>query len=267
MKKSIFVILAIISSTTQMAVAKLNKETSFESFDPKTVLDKSVEKTDQLILNTLWKVVAREGKSKNYKDLNRLDGGTVGIAHFAVGGLENLYQRMDTEKYFHKSKAEMISKYTNGCRPKKHRGNDTGWGCYSKTWWREGMQKFLHSPESQKIQNLAYLDKMRPVVALARKKGWKTERQLAIAIGISNSIGSGGFAKLADNHNWHAERILKAYAKNSAHRQRRMVAINKNYPSYQDYLKQGSSIQMAAYNTNEDYSNMTPATSGRVNGR
>jgi hypothetical protein len=207
---------------------------------------KSVSTTDALILETLWKVIAREGKSKNYGDLLKLDGGTVGIAHFAVGGLENLYKRMDTKKYFNRSQSEMINRYTNGCRPKGRKGNDSGWGCYSKTWWREGMRNFLNSPESIEVQKLAYLDKMRPVVEKARQMGWKSTRELAIAIGISNSIGSGGFNELAGKRKWDSEKVLKSYVGKSAHRQRRMVALNEHFPTYGDSFKRVHVVQVAS---------------------
>ena len=61
---------------------------------------------------TLLKVIARDGKSKRYEDLLPLDGGTVGIAHFAVGGLAPLYRHMDTKKYFNKSPEEMIASFS-----------------------------------------------------------------------------------------------------------------------------------------------------------
>src|SRR5262245_25295276 len=96
----------------------------------------------------LWKVLAREGHSKSSSDLVHLDGGTVGIANFATGGLASLYREMDTQKYFGRARGEMISRYSGNCRPSGKKGNDTGWGCYSKTWWRDGMARFLASPES-----------------------------------------------------------------------------------------------------------------------
>ncbi len=39
-------------------------------------------------------VIARGGKSKNFTDVIALDGGTVGVAHFAAGGLGALYDSM-----------------------------------------------------------------------------------------------------------------------------------------------------------------------------
>ncbi len=184
-----------------------------------------------LIIDVLSKVITREGKSKNYTDLIPLDGGTVGIAHFAVGGLAELYEYMDTEKYFGKSKKEMIDKYSSNCRPAGKSGNDKGWGCYSKPWWKQGMNDFLHSAGGESIQNNVWSLKMKPVIEKVISEGWNTERQIAIALGIANSMGNGGFNRLASKNNWDAEKTLKAYVGSNEHRQRREDAINKHFPS------------------------------------
>jgi len=180
-----------------------------------------------LIGEVLWKVIAREGKSKNYTDITPLDGGTVGIAHFAVGGLGELYEHMDTQKYFGKSKEEMIKKYSNSCRPSGKSGNDSGWGCYSQSFWKKGFERFLKSSESKKVQDKAWGEKMRKVVDNATSHGWTTRRQIAIALGIANSKGAGGFNSLAGANGWDAEKTLRAYVGSDAHRQRREDAINK----------------------------------------
>ena len=178
----------------------------------------------------LWKVLARNGKSKDYTQVLALDGGTIGIANFAVGGLSSLYRLMDTQKYFGKSRNEMITKYSSGCRPGKHRGNDTGWGCYSKKWWRSGMRQFVRSRESEATQDEAWLALMKPTVELAIGRGWRDSRSLAIATGIANSLGHTGFSRLAERHRWQSERVLAAYVGNNAHRKRRKDAINAAFP-------------------------------------
>lgn len=183
-----------------------------------------------LISKILEKVIVREDGSKDYTDLLPLDGGTVGIAHFAVGGLATLYRHMDTQKYFRRSKQEMIEKYSSKCRPRGKRGNDTGWGCYSQDWWREGMSKFLNSPESKAVQDAAWTSKMKPVIEQAISKGWLSARQIAIALGVANSMGRGGFKSLASSHGWDAEATLRAYAEKSDHRKRREQAINEHFP-------------------------------------
>ncbi|UKJ06184.1 hypothetical protein [Solitalea lacus] len=183
-----------------------------------------------LVGDILYKVISREGKSKTYTDLIPLDGGTVGIAHFAVGGLADLYRQMDTEKYFGKSQQEMIANYSSKCRPSGKSGNDNGWGCYSQTWWREGFKKFLASEESKRIQDKVWAMKMKEVIDIAISKGWNSQRQIAIALGIANSRGTSGFIKMADNNSWDAEKTLSTYAKKSDHTKRRKEAIDKFFP-------------------------------------
>ena len=178
----------------------------------------------------LNKVIARNGKSKRYTDLLPLDGGTVGIANFATGGLASLYREMDTQKYFGRSADEMISSYSSKCRPAGKVGNDTGWGCHSKTWWRNGMARFLASSESVETQNHAWLALMRPVIELALINGWTDRRSLAIALGIANSLGSSGFRSLAAKQNWRPEQVLLAYVDSNAHRARRRDALNATFP-------------------------------------
>jgi hypothetical protein len=182
----------------------------------------------------LIKVIARNLKSKNYGQLVPLDGGTVGIANFATGGLASPYREMDTQKYFGKSAEEMISSYSSKCGPPDKRGtNDTGWGCFSQAWWHEGMSRFLASPESEKTQDRAWFNMMRPTINTALAHGWTDRRSLAIALGIANSVGGGGFEKLAAKHSWRAEEVLSAYAENNAHRQRRRDALNAAFPPTQ----------------------------------
>lgn len=183
-----------------------------------------------LIGEVLEKVVSRSGRSKSYTDLLPLDGGTVGIAHFAVGGLATLYRHMDTEKYFGRSHEEMIAKYSSACRPRGKSGNDTGWGCYSKDWWRKGMADFLKSPERKAIQDAAWGSMMKPVIETAISKGWTSAREIAIALGITNSLGARGFEALATRSGWNAEATLSAYVHNNSHRRRREQAINENFP-------------------------------------
>jgi len=178
----------------------------------------------------LTQVIARGGQSKTYTDLLPLDGGTVGIAHFATGGLASLYREMDTQAFFGKSREEMIAGFSGKCRPEGKSGNDTGWGCFSQAWWHDGMQRFLASPDAKETQNRAWLALMKPSIDAALAHGWTDSRSLAIAMGITNSLGSGGFRKLADNHGWRAEEVLTAYVGDNEHRKRRRDAINAAFP-------------------------------------
>lgn len=179
---------------------------------------------------TLLKVISRDGKSKCYDDLLPLDGGTVGIAHFAVGGLKPLYRNIDTEKYFNRSQEEMIANFSVACRPKGKSGNDTGWGCFSKPWWNNGMKAFLTSAESHQAQNAAWTDMMKPVIEIALSNNWNDARSLAISLGIANSVGKSGFVSLAKAYHWDAEDVLTAYVGKNEHRRRRQVALDKNFP-------------------------------------
>lgn len=71
---------------------------------------------------------------------------------------------------------------------------------------------------------------MKPVIEKAISNGWNTQRQIAIALGIANSLGKGGFYKIASKNNWDAEKTLSSYVGKNAHRQRREKAINTYFP-------------------------------------
>jgi hypothetical protein len=178
----------------------------------------------------LWHVIARDGKSKNYTDLIPLDGGTVGIAHFATGGLNALYDTMDTDKYFGKSKGTMRQHYSSACRPPGKKGNDTGWGCYSQKWWEEGMAAFLKSDESRGVQHRAWAQLMQPAIRNVLAHKWQSEREIAIALAIANSLGASGLDQLATKQHWDAENTLDAYAQRSDHTQRRKEALDETFP-------------------------------------
>jgi hypothetical protein len=215
-------IVATILSVCLWAPANASEE-KFSSYDQIVSSD--------LPATILHKVIARSGKSKRYTDLLPLDGGTVGIANFATGGLSRLYREMDTTKYFARSRGDMISNYSGKCRPAGKSGNDTGWGCYSKSWWRDGMARFLASPESVDVQNRAWLELMRPTIDAALAHGWSDGRSLAIAMGIANSVGGAGFKSLAAKQKWRPEQTLSAYVGDkNAHRARRRDALNAAFP-------------------------------------
>lgn len=173
----------------------------------------------------LWNVISSQGKSKNFTDIIPLDGGTVGIAHFAVGGLAGLYNVMDTQYYFGKSKQEMVDKYSTACRSKN---------CYGMEFWYNGMRKFVNDLNYAKNVQLKAWDQSKgiPISNLIASHGWNTNRELAIALGIANSKGQSGFTKLASSNGWNAEATLNAYVseKDSGHRQRRKALIDKFYP-------------------------------------
>ena len=205
----------------------------------------------EFILDVVKNVLSDGGKSKKYTDIIPLDGGTVGIAHFATGGLAGLYRQMGDaliQKYFGKDKnnqpmtvEKMVNNYSDDCLPDAYSGeakNDTGWGCYSGGHnplginWKDGMTKFLNDVSNNKIQDDAIVVSREGSVNISEDKGWNTPFEWAVAIGISNSKGNGGFRKLAEKNNWNAQETLKAYIneKSSNHRKKRANLINQYFP-------------------------------------
>ena len=194
---------------------------------------------DDWMENALWLVVANSGKSKNYTDVLPLDGGSIGIAHYAAGGLEGFVEAMgeaQAQKHFGRSIAEVLafqrSRKNGKCTGNTPSGkNDNGTGCYAVDWWKQGMTSFVQDPESKAIQTKLWFEsKGKKSSAAAKSNGWTTARQFTIASGIANSLGTGGFKKLAGENGWDAEKTLTAYARLSAHKTRRANLINKHFP-------------------------------------
>ena len=188
-------------------------------------------KWDKFWEKAIYGVVAHEGgksefggKGKNYTDLIDLDGGTVGICHFASGGLCSLYKNMDTQSVFGRSQSEMCSRWSSKSS-----------GAYDQSWWRNGFSSWLNNPNNNKIQIDTCLQSRQGAVDEAIKNGWTTDRQLAIAVGVSNSFGNSGFKSKARARGWDAERILDEYVYKfsndySSHKNRRKQLINKWFP-------------------------------------
>lgn len=196
---------------------------------------------------TLYYVISKKEKSKKYTDVIPLDGGSIGIAHFASSGIYSLYDAMgDTiaQKYFGRSVSQLksFSRQKNDCKGSTPMSeNDNGTGCYSVSWWKSGMKKFTAGPESKRVQTAAWMSsKAGPASEKAKSMGWVTGRQFAIAAGISNSLGVGGFTKLATSQGWDAEKTLIGYVNgltipgakdsNKRHWQRRADVINSTWP-------------------------------------
>jgi hypothetical protein len=168
--------------------------------------------TPRWIARTLHGVIADHCRSKDYHDLYALDGGTVGISHFASGSLRTLHRHMDLRRYFGEHAAHIPR------RP------------YSHGWWRAGMRRFLYSPESRQVQQRAWKAFISPALIAALQHGWSTDRELAIAAGVANSLGSIGFARLARRNLWSPERTLQDYARMTAHKERRRIRIDREFP-------------------------------------
>jgi hypothetical protein len=198
---------------------------------------------DRFVDHCCWFVLANQGKSKRYTDVNPLDGGTVGISHFAVGGLKKLYLEIGDEKckkYWGVSAQELADNYGQQCRPDGKKGDDTGWGCYSGGHnplgidWKKGMTDFVNDINNNPIQDAATRTGRKKAIKAAMDQGWKTPFEWAVAVGISNSRGNGGFKKLASANGWDASKTLDEYVKigggQGKHNWRRSELIKKFYP-------------------------------------
>lgn len=168
--------------------------------------------TPRWMARTLHGVIADHCRSKRYTDMLALDGGTVGIMHFASGSLRTLYRHMDVDRYFG----------PHGRRiPKRP---------YGQSWWRAGMRRFLYSRESRMVQQRAWKAYVTPALRAALAHGWSTDRELAIAAGVANSLGPVGFVRLARWRRWNPEDTLRYYAKMTSHKERRRLRINREFP-------------------------------------
>jgi len=156
---------------------------------------------------------------KRYTDVLCLDSGTIGIAHFAAGGLKKVYEVMDTEKYFGRSKSEMINNYA-----------DRDSGASDNQWWLDGFRKWVSEPKNNKVQDDLFRKSRQSAVDSAKENGWTTDREFAIAVGVSNSYGNGGFRSKASNNGWDAEKTLEWYRRQSTHKNNRAIAIDKWFP-------------------------------------
>tara|TARA_R110000851_G_scaffold86327_5_gene187465 strand:+ start:14076 stop:14819 length:744 start_codon:yes stop_codon:yes gene_type:complete len=162
-------------------------------------------------------------RGKRYTDVLHLDSGTIGIGHWASGGLCKVYENMDTQKYFGKSQSQMCSKYANRSS-----------GASDQSWWIDGFQRWVRDVRPSK-QDSIFKQSRQPAIDEAIRNGWKTDRQLAIAVGVSNSYGNSGFKSKARTRNWDAEKILREYVYKfgndySSHKNKRKVQIDKWFP-------------------------------------
>jgi len=156
---------------------------------------------------------------KRYTDVLCLDSGTVGIGHFASGGLKKVYEAMDTQKYFGRSQEEMIRNYA-----------DRDSGASNNQWWLDGFRKWVSNPKHNKIQDDLFRQSRQGAIDSAKQNGWKTDREFAIAVGVSNSFGNAGFRGKASMNDWDAEKTLAWYRSGSTHRKNRAIAIDKWFP-------------------------------------
>ena len=243
------------TSTSNITQASLTtSSTPQEEFTPTNTpecedLTKLNEKErDKFILEVVDKVLSNQGKSKKYTDVIPLDGGTVGIPHFAVSGLASLYEAMGDsiiQTYFgavgrdgriifgRDNKGElltvkkMIDNYPSKCRPAEFNDNKKvynddkipGWGCYSGGHnplginWRQGMINFVNNNANNAIQDKAVVKSRSSAIKKVIPKGWKTRFEWAVAIGVYNSGGGGLLNQLGNTYNWNAKDVIDGYVK------------------------------------------------------
>jgi hypothetical protein len=194
----------------------------------------------------LWKVLADEGKSKNWDDLISLDGGTVGIAHFAAGGIGKLYDAMDdagVNEWFggYNDKIDSVqalkdaTKTADGhCRlGSKSAVRGT---CWTMPWWKKGMKKFLASGSSKTVQLNAWIEvTAKPANELidnyaSTHSAWTSKRGRAIAYSLVNSGGQALLIRFSENGKLTPNDTMDAYNKDKGRVRARMLALNRLYP-------------------------------------
>jgi hypothetical protein len=193
---------------------------------------------------TLVDVISGGGTSKKFDDVLPLDGGTVGIAHWAAGGIKSFLKanpdapqppggardcRKDADDSSSVSSGKNASPDSPGCFLEP--------GTNNKNSWVGKMKKWLSSNQDKQIAHWNKTKADEPA-ALAQGKGWNTSRHMAIAAGISNSLGKGGFSNLASKNGWDPEKTLAAYSvlpsssdgRPSRHKMKRKERIDKFFP-------------------------------------
>ena len=205
---------------------------------------------DTFLQEVLEKVISGKaggGKSKNYDDLFHLDGGTVGIAHFAARGLGSLYDAMgDTivKNHFgqHKSEINSVQALKDATRVGSERDGYCRLGsakavegtCWaSMPWWKEGFKSFLSSNESKDVQNRAWKKvTVEPADNLMDSYGenWHTKRGRAIGYCLVNSGGPGLLKKFSKSGKNSPNETMEAYNRDKGRVRSRFRILNKLYP-------------------------------------
>lgn len=204
-------------------------ETSKElmSDDEEVVKTKKVGKkplTDDLIIDINNKIISNKGVSKDYDDLflDTNDYTAVGILHFTKGGLEDLYTVMDTEKYFDKTTEEMVDSIP------EYKGKE-----YYDDEWRENMEEFLNSDESEEVQNKAVVKYHKEKIEDITKGEPHTPREYAIIMSISNSSPV-LLKNLDEKYYGDYEKMMGEYCSNRC--RTRCRVLNDYYPPTDDNL-------------------------------
>jgi hypothetical protein len=180
---------------------------------------------------TLIDVISGGGKSKKFDDVIPLDGGSIGIAHWAAGGLEQ-FLKANPDAPQPPGGARDCRETEGGKIASGKNASQSKPGCYLEpgtkkpNTWVSKIKKWLGSNRQKQIDHWNKTKADKPG-DLAKTWGWNTSRHMAIAAGISNSLGTGGFKKLAKANGLHPEKTLSAYGAMSDHKKRRQDRINK----------------------------------------
>ena len=208
--------------------------------------------SDDVGREILWKVLADEGNSKDWNDLISLDGGTVGIAHFAGRGMGELYSAMGdstVESHFSPFNPEITSveKIKNATNVGAGSDSRDGWcrkgkrnaapgTCWYMPWWRDGMKSFLESPESKDIQFRAWFNiTVLPANELidqykSKDPDWESMRGRAIAYSLVNSGGPKLLQKFSKGGSRSPNDTMDAYNIDKGRVRTRMRNLNRLYP-------------------------------------
>jgi len=215
-------------------------------YSPEVVATGDVSGFDRnLALKILAKVIAKcpdadciRGEAplvsgKRWDDVFPLDGGTVGIGHFASDGLPKLYDVM-TDDDVRETGMTVAELKSIDCKSKHCYNNIPG--------WKESMKRFASNRANQGKQLKAWLN----VTALPAEdeirgfgekgKRWQTDRGRAIAYGIANSMGGPAMGRLAKRNKLDPEKSLKDYRSRSNHNNNRAEKIDKYFPVLSERL-------------------------------
>jgi len=163
------------------------------------------------IKDVIWKIIAREGKSKDYEDFDKDNRNKtfIGILHFTGSGLKRLYKKMGntiTQHYFGKSVDQMIEEIPTYLIWEEAEDFNN----YRNQW-----KKFLSSNQSQFIQDETAYERFSSAL---ENTPFTSPREIAIGISIHNSSPA-QLKKLGEEHQWDGEKMLRDYCKHQCETQ------------------------------------------------
>jgi len=216
--------------------------------DGKKEFIKKENVNDQFLKEVLRKVISVNGKRKDFNDHTGMDGGTVGIAHWAAGGLGGLYEAMgdaNVKKFFGKynNKIDAVDKIKSAtkigntyCRITYNKHPDDCATNSKFEWWRKGMVDFLNDKQMQEMQANMWLEshgrKARDAALsyASSKPVWGTKRGVALVCCFMNSGGLKGVKKWTKNGTLNVNDSMNNYVRDIKKVRVRLQAINILYP-------------------------------------